>query len=72
MDVGRFLQVNVPSCLGVDGRHVAQAAVEAAPLEEQVLLCGGGERTRGAALQLRHQTEACGREESVRTRPGQS
>lgn len=26
------------SCLCVDGRHVAQAAVKAAPLEEQVVL----------------------------------
>lgn len=44
-------------CLGVDGGHVAQAAVEGAHLEENALLRAGRELAPCAALQLLGQAE---------------
>lgn len=49
---------SVALCLRVDGRHVAQAAVEAAPREEYALLRAGGELATPSSLQLLAQAEA--------------
>ena len=47
------------SCLRVHGGgHVAQAAVEAAHLEEDALLWAGGELAAGGALEVLGQPEA--------------
>lgn len=49
--------------LCVDGRHVAQAAVEAAHREENALLRAG--RELAAALQLLRQAKACAGENEL-------
>lgn len=49
---------SVRSCLCVDGRHVAQATVEAAHLEENTLLWAWRELTSCISLQLLGQTES--------------
>lgn len=49
---------SVALCLRVDGRHVAQAAVEAAPREEYALLRAGRELAAPSSLQLLAQAEA--------------
>ena len=49
---------SVALCLCVNGGHVAQAAVEAAHLEENALLWAGGELAPRATLQILGQAEA--------------
>lgn len=49
---------SVALCLRVDGGHVAQAAVEAAHLEENALLRARGELAPCVTLQLLGQAEA--------------
>lgn len=55
---GGALGSSVALCLRVDGRHVAQAAVEAAPREEYALLRAGRELATPSSLQLLAQAEA--------------
>lgn len=56
---------SVALCLCVDGRHVAQAAVKAAHLEENTLLWAGGELAPCSSLELLGQAEPWNRRDEV-------